>query len=115
MKRDRRSFISLFCSEREVKMLESQFQSKLIREIKEKFPGSFVLKTDPNYIQGFPDLLILWGRNWACLECKREAGAAVRPNQKHYIDVLNSMGFAMFVSPETKDEVLNAVERAFKS
>ena len=38
---------------------EGDFQSKLIKEIKTIFPGSFVLKNDPNYIQGFPDLLIL--------------------------------------------------------
>lgn len=40
-------------------MLESKFQSGLIKEIKERFPGSIVLKTDATYIQGFPDLLIL--------------------------------------------------------
>ena len=94
-------------------MLESQFQSKLIREIKERFPGAVVLKTDPNYIQGFPDLLILNRIRWAALECKRSLNASVRPNQKYYIDVLDSMSFARFIAPETKDEVLDGMASTF--
>lgn len=34
------------------------------------FPGCIVMKTDPNYIQGIPDLLILWNDKWATLEVK---------------------------------------------
>lgn len=52
-------------------MLESNFQSKLIRELKEMFPGCIVMKTDPDYIQGIPDLLILYNDKWATLECKK--------------------------------------------
>ena len=51
--------------------LESGFQSKLIRELKKMFPGCMVMKTDPSYIQGLPDLLILYGDKWATLECKK--------------------------------------------
>ena len=39
-------------------MLENKFQAKLIKEIKEEFPGCIVLKNDPTYIQGVPDLLV---------------------------------------------------------
>ena len=49
-------------------MLESKFQAKLIKEIKENLPGCIVMKTDPNYIQGMPDLLILHKNKWASLE-----------------------------------------------
>ena len=38
---------------------ESKFQAGLIKELKQRFPGSIVFKNDPNYIQGVPDLLIL--------------------------------------------------------
>lgn len=95
--------------------LESEFQGKLIKEIKERFPGAFVLKTDPNYIQGFPDLLILSGRHWGALECKRQDHAHVQPNQEYYIDVLDRMSFASFITPEMKYEVLHAMERTFLS
>ena len=40
-------------------MLERDFQAKLIRDIKKRFPGCIVLKNDASYIQGFPDLTIL--------------------------------------------------------
>ena len=48
-------------------MLESKFQAKLIKEIKENLPGCIVMKTDPNYIQGIPDLIILHKNNLASL------------------------------------------------
>ena len=72
-------------------MLESEFQGKLIKELKTRFPGSIVLKTDPNYIQGFPDILILWNKHWAALECKRKEHAHVQPNQEFYVDILDRM------------------------
>ena len=96
-------------------MLEKQFQSKLIKELKTKYPGAVVLKTDPNYIQGFPDLLILWHIHWAALECKRETDSHVQPNQKFYVDYLNQMSFSSFINPNNKEEVLNAMERSFLS
>ena len=96
-------------------MLESKFQSVLIKEIKERYPGAVVLKTDPNYSQGFPDLLMLWQKHWAALECKREEHAHVQPNQEYYVDILNRMSFASFITPEMKEEVLHAMERSFQS
>lgn len=95
-------------------MLESRFQGKLIREIKERFPGAIVLKNDPNYIQGFPDLLVLYEENWAALECKKSENASHRPNQNYYVKRLGEMSFASFIFPENKEEVLNDMERSFK-
>lgn len=95
--------------------LEKEFQSKLIREIKERYPGAVVLKTDPNYIQGFPDLLILHSKHWAALECKRQRNEHVQPNQEFYVDLLNRMSYANFICPEVKEEVLNDMERTFES
>jgi hypothetical protein len=40
--------------------LEREFQSALIKEMKELFDGCIVMKLDPEYIQGIPDLLILY-------------------------------------------------------
>ena len=94
---------------------ERKFQSGLIREIKEKYPGCMVLKTDPNHIQGIPDLLILHGKRWAALECKRDSKATHRPNQDYYVEKMNKMSFARFIFPENKKEVLHDLQSTFKS
>lgn len=53
-------------------MLENKFQANLIKELKERFPGCIVMKNDPTYIQGIPDLLVLHKDKWASLECKKK-------------------------------------------
>lgn len=95
-------------------MLESKFQSRLIREIEERLPGCVVLKNDPTYIQGIPDLIILYKNTWAALEVKKSASAAHRPNQEYYVEMLNDMSFSAFVFPENKEEVLDAMEQALQ-
>lgn len=95
--------------------LESKFQSELIKEIKKILPGSIVLKTDPNYIQGFPDLLILNDNKWALLEVKRDSKSKKQPNQEHYVNTTNQMSFASFIYPENKEEVLNELQRSLRS
>lgn len=92
---------------------ESNFQSDLIDEIEERFPGCIVLKNDPNYIQGIPDLLILYKNKWAALEAKKSENARHRPNQDYYVELMNEMSFASFIFPENKEEVLNDLERSF--
>ena len=94
---------------------ENSFQESLIREIKERFLDAIVLKNDSSYIQGIPDLLVLWRDRWACLECKRSANAHHQPNQEWYVNRMNSMSFARFIYPENKEEVLNEMEQAFQS
>lgn len=95
-------------------MLESKFQKDLIDDLKELFPGCLVMKTDPRYIQGIPDLLILYKNKWALLECKRNAKAKHQPNQDQYVDLLNEMSFSSFIYPENKEEVLSELQHAFQ-
>lgn len=95
--------------------LERNFQSGLIKEIKRRFPECIVLKTDPNYIQGFPDLLILYGKHWAVLEVKRSENAHHQPNQDYYIKKLDGMSFGRFIFPKNKEEVLSELERSFET
>ena len=95
-------------------MLESKFQKTLINDIKEILPGSIVLKNDPNYIQGIPDLTVFYKNKWATLEVKKTASASHQPNQDYYVDVMNKMSFSAFVYPENKEEVLNDLERALR-
>lgn len=96
-------------------MVESAFQHNLIKEIKQMFPGSIILKNDSSYIQGIPDLLILYRDKWAMLECKKSCNSPHQPNQDYYIDILNNMSFASFVYPENKEEVLNGIQRSFEA
>ena len=95
-------------------MLEGKFQAKLIKEIKENLPGCIVMKTDPNYIQGMPDLLILHKNKWASLENKRSANAKKQPNQQYYVDKMNEMSFSRFVCPENKEAVLSDLYKALE-
>jgi hypothetical protein len=92
---------------------ETEFQHKLINEIEARFPGSLVMKLDPTYIQGIPDLLILHEDHWATLECKKSASSPARPNQPYYVDLMNKMSFSAFIFPENKEAVLNAMEQSF--
>lgn len=96
-------------------MLESKYQADLILRIKDMFPGCIIQKTDANYIQGFPDLLILFNKKWACLEVKQSSSAPLRPNQKWYIDRLDSMGYANIIYPENEIDVLNDLSNYFHS
>lgn len=88
-------------------MRENKFQASLIRTIKNLLPGCIVLKNDPKYIQGIPDLLILYGPSWAALEVKRGEYEEHQPNQDYYIELMSSMSFAEFIYPENCQQVLN--------
>jgi hypothetical protein len=93
--------------------VESKFQTRLIRELRGMFDGCVVLKNDANYLQGFPDLTILYQNMWAVLECKDAEDASFQANQEYYIDMLNGMSFAAVIYPENKEHVLRGLQRAF--
>ena len=93
-------------------MLESKFQKELIDDIKARFPGAIVLKNDPNYIQGMPDLTIFYGDKWATLEVKKAETASHQPNQDYYVQTMNKMSFSAFIYPENKEEVLYDMARS---
>lgn len=95
--------------------LERDFQSTLIKEIKKRFPGCIVMKNDSGYIQGIPDLTVLYQNKWAALEVKRSKTASHRPNQEYYVGMMDEMSFARFICPETKETVLDEMEHAFRS
>ena len=95
--------------------LERDFQSQLIRDLKQRFDGCMVMKLDSGYIQGIPDLLILFNDKWATLECKRSSTASHRPNQEYYVDKMNEMSYSAFIYPENKEEVLNELQHALLS
>lgn len=96
-------------------MLENKFQANLIKELKKLFPGCIVMKNDSSYIQGIPDLLILFHDKWASLEVKKNASASKRPNQEYYVGMMDKMSFSRFICPENKDEILNELANKFNS
>lgn len=91
------------------KKLESSFQNgTLMKAIKQRIPDALILKNDPTYLQGVPDLTVIHGSRCAMLEVKRDAKASRRPNQEYYIQHIRERGgFASFIYPENLDEVLD--------
>lgn len=92
---------------------ERRFQSEVIHELEERFPGCVVMKNATGLKDGFPDITMYYGEHWAMLECKRSAGASHRPNQDYWVAKMNDMSFAAFIFPENREEVLNALQQAF--
>lgn len=96
-------------------MLESVYQARLIKKLNRLFPGCVILKNDSGYLQGIPDLLVLFGDRWAMLEVKPSEDSPAQPNQPYYVDKLDHMSFAAFIYPENERDVLDALQQAFQS
>jgi hypothetical protein len=96
-------------------MTESRFQTKVIRHLRERFPGCEIIRGDASRQQGMLDWIILWGPYWASLEIKASVTSDRQPNQDYYVTKLNEMSFAAYIYPENEEEVLCALEQAFKS
>ena len=95
--------------------LERDFQAKLIKELKQIFRGCIVMKNDSSYIQGIPDLIILYRDKWAALEVKKSEDAPHRPNQEYYVELMDEMSYASFIYPENKEEVLYELQQTLFS
>src|ERR1700754_4069722 len=96
-------------------MRENTYQGRLIKRLRKLFPGCIILKNDSGYLQGVPDLIILYGNRWAALEVKASANAGHQPNQEYYVDLMHQMSFAAFIYPENEKEVLDELCIAFES
>ena len=94
---------------------EAAYQAQLIKKIERRFPDCFVMKNDPDHIQGIPDLLILFECYWAALEVKKSASEPFQPNQEYYLNLMNNMSFAACIFPENEEEVLDELQSAFFS
>lgn len=96
-----------------VPKLERDFQKNLIKDLKSIFSGCIVMKNDSSYIQGIPDILVLFKNKWASLEVKKAANASHRPNQDYYVEKMNGMSFSRFIYPENRTEILEELKRFF--
>lgn len=96
-------------------MRENAYQAHLIKTIKRQvLPGCIVMKLDSGYLQGIPDLIILFNDRWAVLEVKRSNKEPVQPNQEYYVTLMDEMSFAAFICPENEQDVLDALQQALK-
>lgn len=96
-------------------MNEIQYQRKLKKKIERLIPGCSVIKNDPQYNQGIPDLLVLFNDKWAMLEVKMSPTSSVRPNQEYYVGMFDKMSFASFIYPENEEDVLRELQHALES
>lgn len=96
-------------------MRESTYQHSLKKRIEERLPGCYVLKNDPNWIQGIPDLTILYKDKWATLEVKRSEDADHQTNQDWYVNDMQSLSFSAFIFPENEKEILDELQRTLQS
>lgn len=94
-------------------MTEGEYQNKLREKIEERIPGALIMKTDPTFIQGIPDLLIVKNKKWAALEVKKSKKAPHRPNQDFYVNKMNNWSYAAVIFPENEKEIIDELERAF--
>lgn len=73
-----------------------------------------ILKNDPDYLQGIPDLTVFFNDRWGMLEVKASANAPIQPNQAYYVRTLNQMSFAAFIYPSNEQDVLRALQQALQ-
>jgi hypothetical protein len=90
-------------------MVERDFQPTVIKLIEERVPGCVIVKNDPNYRQGFPDLSIYYEDKYAILETKKDEDARYRPNQKTYLEEFARKTYARRIEPENAEEVIDGL------
>lgn len=92
---------------------EGEYKAYLTKLIEtEILPGSRVIRLSPEYYQGIPDLIVLYGKRWGMLEAKRSNKDSHRPNQDLWVNAFNNMSFASFIYPEIESEVLYELQQA---
>lgn len=96
--------------------LESKYQREVTKKLRRMFPSAVILKNDAEYLPGIPDLSVFLPYSfWAMLEVKLYPHSLMRPNQEHYVNILNEMSFAAFIHQENEEEVLLALQSAYES
>lgn len=82
---------------------ESDFQAKVIKQLKAL--GLAVVKNQagPGVPTGFPDLSWWYKSKYGFLEVKRSQKAPFRPRQEKWLEQLGTWGYARVVFPENYD------------
>lgn len=89
---------------------ESDFQAKVIKELKAM--GLAVVKNQagPGVPTGFPDLSAYGEGIYFCLECKASARAKKQPRQDYWIKKLNEWSYAAFIYPTNHDKIMAEIK-----
>lgn len=88
---------------------ESDFQARVIKDLKAM--GLAVVKNQagPGVPIGFPDITAFGEGIYFCLECKASARAKKQPRQDYWVKKLNEWSYAAFIYPtnweKIKDEI----------
>lgn len=94
--------------------LESEFQARLIKQLKKEYGNDNVNKIPGSVRQGIPDIEVTCGCKYARLEAKAYESAEHQPNQDYYIDKCNKDGaFGRFIYPENEKKVLAELKDYF--
>lgn len=99
-------------------MRERDYQASLIKKLRRLYPNCIILKNDSGYMQGIPDLTVLYKDKWVALEVKvREpkSSDAFEPNQEWFLERMNEMSFAACIFPENEKDVLRGIQQTFSS
>lgn len=94
-------------------MKETPYKKEVVKRLEREFPDCVVIRNDPRYIQGIPDLLILFFDRWAALEVKVSEDAPTQPNQEHYVAAFGRMSYSSFIYPENEEQVFYELQSAF--
>lgn len=80
-------------------MRESQFQSMVIRYLKDK--GAYVLNVagGTQIPKGTPDLLVCWRGRFLGLELKTDTGKTTQLQKHHICEIRKADGFSKVVRP----------------
>lgn len=93
--------------------LEKKFKNDFLSDIQEQYPDCMIMPM--NHVQGIPDTLILYKNKWAALEFKKFSRAKRQPNQPYYVQLMDDMSFSRFVYPENRQEVMNDIQKSFRT
>lgn len=89
---------------------ESDFQAKVIKQLKAM--GLAVVKNQagPGVPTGFPDITAFGEGIYFCLECKTSARAKKQPRQDYWVNKLNEWSYAAFIYPSNYDKVMSEIK-----
>ena len=89
---------------------ESDFQAKVIKQLKAM--GLAVVKNQagPGVPTGFPDITAFGEGIYFCLECKASARAKKQPRQDYWVNRLNEWSYAAFIYPSNYDKVMSEIK-----
>ena len=84
---------------------ESDFQAKVIKDLKAMGLAVVKNQASPGVPTGFPDITAFGEGIYFCLECKASARAKKQPRQDYWVNKLNEWSYAAFIYPTNWENV----------